>query len=185
MDRAFDGSTKNAVERRLRNLVYPYLGDRKIGSILPTHIRVWLRTLQQRKLAGGTRAVTFIHVSAIFNAAVDDKKIAENPCKAKSVTKPQPDKRKIVPWSAGKVAAVRLALSAKYKIVVPLGAAADFVKGRSSVCPLWTLTGTRRCSTSFVRSGWWTTCTSSRLRSAAKSGTCRCLTVSSGTWTTT
>lgn len=128
-NQAFDGSTKNAVERRLRNLVYPYLGDRKLGSILPTHIRAWLRTLQQRKLAGGTRAVTFVHVSAIFNAAIDDKKITENPCKAKSVTRPQPDKRKIVPWSSGKVAAVRLALSAKYKIVIPVGAGCGLRQG--------------------------------------------------------
>jgi integrase len=128
-DQAFDGSTRNAVERRLRKLVYPYLGGREIGSILPTHIRSWLRALQQKKLAGGTRAVVFVHVSAIFNAAIDDKKIGENPCKAKSVTRPQPDKRKIVPWSAGKLAAVRLALTARNKIVIPLGAGCGLRQG--------------------------------------------------------
>ncbi|MFD9737971.1 tyrosine-type recombinase/integrase [Umezawaea sp. NPDC059074] len=129
IDQAFDGSTRNAVERRLNKLVYPYLGDREIGLILPTNIRAWLRALQQKKLAGGTRAVAFVHVSAVFSAAIDDKKIAENPCKAKSVTRPQPDKRKIVPWTVGKVAAVRAELSEKYKIVVPLGAGCGLRQG--------------------------------------------------------
>lgn len=45
------------------------------------------------------------------------------------MTRPQPDKRKIVPWSSGKVAAVRLALSAKYKIVIPVGAGCGLRQG--------------------------------------------------------
>jgi integrase len=125
----FDGSTRNAVERRLRKLVYPYLGDRPLGSILPTHIRGWLGWMQGKKLAGGTKAVVFVHVSAIFNAAIDDKKIRENPCKVKSVSAPQPDKKRIVPWSAAKLAAIRLALPKRYKIVVALGAGCGLRQG--------------------------------------------------------
>ncbi|MCK2237818.1 MULTISPECIES: site-specific integrase [unclassified Crossiella] len=128
-EQCFDGTTRNSVEWRLRNHVFPYLGEHEIGSVLPTHIRGWLRWMQGKKLAGGTRAVTFVYLSAIFSAAVDDKKISENPCKAKSITRPQPDSRKVVPWSMSKLAAVRLALGQRYKIVVPLGAGCGLRQG--------------------------------------------------------
>lgn len=47
------------------------------------------------------------NVSTIFSAAVDDERIAKNPCKAGSVTRPKPDVRKITPLSIEQVPAVR------------------------------------------------------------------------------
>ena len=127
--RNYDGSTRNAVERRLRQMIYPYLGDRPIGAILPTHIRGWIGWMQGRKLASGTQSVAFVHVSTIFNAAVDDKIVKRNPCKVKSVTPPRPEARKVVPWSVSKLCAIKLALPKRYKIVIPLGAGCGLRQG--------------------------------------------------------
>ncbi|WP_240690724.1 MULTISPECIES: hypothetical protein [unclassified Amycolatopsis] len=67
-------------------------------------IRDWLDWLERPKSGGGRglmapyRAILFDTVSAIFQAAVDDKKIRTNPCRAKSIKRPQPVQRKVVPW---------------------------------------------------------------------------------------
>lgn len=71
----------------------------------------------------------FAHVSAIFTAAVDDKLIDGNPCQAKSVTRPKPTVRKIVPWSRSTVRKVRFALPEQLKIIVPIGAGAGLRQG--------------------------------------------------------
>lgn len=129
VNRNYDGSTRNAVERRLRQMIFPYLGDRAMASILPTHIRGWIGWMRGRKLASGTQSVAFVHVSTIFNAAVDDKVVKANPCKVKSVTPPRPETRKVVPWSLSKVSAVKLALPERYKPVVTLGAGCGLRQG--------------------------------------------------------
>lgn len=125
---AFEESTREAVEIRLRLHVFPHLGHKNLDSITPTDIREWLRLLQQkeglrggRPLAASYRQVLFIHAQTIFNAAIDDEKIRKNPCNASSVQKPQIPARKVVPWSPDRVQAVHDAMSDRYKITVLLG----------------------------------------------------------------
>src|SRR5919204_5297754 len=85
----FDESTREATESRLRVHVYPYLGDRGLSSIRPSHVQAWDRALQQQGLAPTYRRVLFANLSAIFPAAVDDERIAKNPCRAASVKPPR------------------------------------------------------------------------------------------------
>jgi integrase len=73
-------------------------------------------------LAASYRAVLFDMVSAILEAARVDQKIRSNPCKAKSIKRPKPEQRKIVPWKEAQVHRVKLALPAPQQVVVPLGA---------------------------------------------------------------
>jgi integrase len=73
--------------------------------------------------------VCFAHLSAIFTAAVDDKLIASNPCHVRSVTRPKPGERKIVPWSRATVKKVHLALPERFKIMVPIGAGCGLRQG--------------------------------------------------------
>jgi integrase len=125
----FTGGTRNSVESRLRSLIYPKLGCIEIGSLLPKDIRAWMAWLREKKIANSTISVCFVHLSAMLDAAVDDQKIAANPCKAKSVPRPQPDKRKVVPWTPRKVAAVQRALPDRYKLAVSLGAGCGLRQG--------------------------------------------------------
>lgn len=125
----FKPTNRANVPSRLKNQVYPFLGKFELGAITPTTIRNWIRWMMDRGSAPGYRLVCFVHVSAILSAAVDDKKIASNPCKARSVTKPQQSQHKVVPWSDTRLKAVWLALPPRVKIAIPLGAGGGLRQG--------------------------------------------------------
>lgn len=126
---SFKSTTRVSVPSRLMNQAYPFLGHLELGAISPTTIRNWIRWMMDHGTAQSYRHVCFIHVSSILNAAVDDRKIGTNPCKARSVTKPTPGQRKIVPWTDARLKAMRLALDPLVEIAVPLGAGAGLRQG--------------------------------------------------------
>jgi integrase len=124
-------STREAVGLRLRKHIFPRLGQRSLASITPADIRSLDRGLQQAGLAPSYRQTIFTHVGTILNAAVDDEKIRRNPCRASSVRKPQVPLRKIKPWSAERVRAVREAIVDRYKVAVVLGAGLGLRQGEA------------------------------------------------------
>ena len=79
-----DESTREVTERRLRRHILPYPGGRELASIKPTLVRELDRKLQAAGLSTSLRAVVFANVSMVLNAAVDDERIAKNPCHARS-----------------------------------------------------------------------------------------------------
>ena len=125
----FDESTREATESRLRVHVYPYLGDRGLSSIRPSHVQAWDRALQQQGLAPTYRRVLFANLSAIFSAAVDDERIAKNPCRAASVKPPRLVSRKVTPWPAGQVLNLHRALPARYRIAATTAAGCGLRQG--------------------------------------------------------
>jgi integrase len=127
--RTYDESTREATESRLRVHVHPTLGARELGSLRPNHIREWDRALQERNLAPTYRRVLFANVSAILSAAVDDERIARNPCRAASVRAPRPVSHRIEPWTVETVLAVRAAVVHRYRIAVALGAGCGLRQG--------------------------------------------------------
>ena len=71
----------------LRRHAYPTFGDRQLSTILPSEVQAWVRLLgtigpagRRTALAPETVAVLHSIVSAIFRAAVRDRKIIANPC---------------------------------------------------------------------------------------------------------
>lgn len=127
----FDESTREAVGLRLKLHVFPHLGARNLDAIRPTDIRELLRTLQEKGLAASYRQVIFIHMQAVFNAAIDDERIRKNPCNASSVQKPQIPARKVVPWPAERVHAVHDAMNPRYRLTVMLGAGLGLRQGET------------------------------------------------------
>jgi integrase len=125
----FDESTREATESRLRVHVYPYLGDRGLSSIRPSHVQAWDRALQQQGLAPTYRRVLFANLSGIFSAAVDDERIAKNPCRAASVKPPRLVSRKVTPWAAGQVLNLHRALPARYRIAATIAAGCGLRQG--------------------------------------------------------
>lgn len=125
----FDEATRVSVESRLRAKLLPFFEGKELSAIKPTDIRGWLRSMQQQKAASSYQAVCFAHLSAIFTAAVDDKLIASNPCRVRSVTRPRPGERKITPWQRSTVKKVHLAMPDRFKIMVPLGAGCGLRQG--------------------------------------------------------
>ncbi|MEU4108321.1 site-specific integrase [Streptomyces sp. NPDC027717] len=124
-----DPLTRESVESRLRLHAIPYLGTRPMGSFTPSHLRAWLRTLEDRGLSAGYRRGIFAHVSTVFTAAVEDRVIRVNPCSARSVQAPRLEPRKVRPWPAEQVKNVRAALPDRYRAMVNLAAGCGLRQG--------------------------------------------------------
>jgi integrase len=119
MGQKFEATTREGVELRLRLHIYPVLGDLRLDEITPTTIRTWMNGLSLA--ASNSQRVVFANVSSILTAAVDDGKLAKNPCKAKSVKMPKREMGKVVPWTAERVTAVHGALPERYRILAEVG----------------------------------------------------------------
>lgn len=123
----FEESTRDAVALRLRKHILPALGNRELRAIKPSTIQALLRNLDH--LAPRTRGVILTNVSTILSAAVDDELIGKNPCKVRSVSKPRPDAKPIVPWKVEQVHGVHDAMPERYQIAVTLGAGLGLRQG--------------------------------------------------------
>jgi Site-specific recombinase XerD len=126
-----DPATREAVEMRLRRHAIPHIGKRPIGSFNPTHLRLWMRTLEGAGLSAAYRRGIFAHVSTVFTAAVEDRVIRANPCSARSVKAPRLDPRKVKPWTADRVRAVRAALPERYQALVDVAAGCGLRQGEA------------------------------------------------------
>ncbi|WP_369370589.1 tyrosine-type recombinase/integrase [Promicromonospora sp. Populi] len=126
--RTFDPNTRQHVVSRLDLHVLPVLGDKTLDAIKPLTVQGWLKGLED-KLAGSSRQVIFVHVSSILASAVDDGLIRKNPCKAKSVTVPKAEPKRVIPWESTTVETVKTKIFERYKVVVALGAGLGLRQG--------------------------------------------------------
>jgi len=124
-----DPASRAAVEGRLRLHALPYLGSRPIGSFQAEHIRDWLRELEDVVAATSYRRLIFDAVSSVLNAAVDDRLLASNPCRVRSVKAPRPAPPRVHPWTAEQVFAVRRELPDRYQAVTDVGAGCGLRQG--------------------------------------------------------
>ncbi|MFI2346895.1 tyrosine-type recombinase/integrase [Streptomyces sp. NPDC019443] len=124
-----DPGTFVGTEQRIRLHVLPYLGSRTLGSLRPTHIREWLRKLQDGGVAPAYQRVIFANLGTMLTAAVDDRLIPDNPCRSSSVRAPKLDLRRIVPWPRERVLAVRSALPEQYRPMVDLAGGCGMRQG--------------------------------------------------------
>ena len=124
-----DLTSRAAVEGRLRLHALPYLGTRPIGSFQPEHIRDWNRQLEEVVASAQYRRLIFDAVSSVLNAAVDDRLLASNPCRARSVKAPRPTPTRVHPWSAEQVFSVRAGLLDRYRAMIDVGAGCGLRQG--------------------------------------------------------
>ena len=114
---------------RFRSRVFPYLGSAQIGAVKPSAIRTWDRILRDAGLSDRYRRTLFGNVSAMFTAAMDDNLIARHPCTGKSVKKPKPGRKKVVPWPEERVWTVQGKLPDRFRVLVDLGAGLGLRQG--------------------------------------------------------
>ncbi|MFF4355874.1 tyrosine-type recombinase/integrase [Streptomyces sp. NPDC001604] len=124
-----DLTSRAAVEGRLRLHALPYLGTRPVGSFQPEHIREWSRQLEGAVSSAQYRRLIFDAVSSVLNAAVDDRLLASNPCRARSVKAPRLLPTRVHPWSAEQVFGVRAGLPDRYRATVDVGAGCGLRQG--------------------------------------------------------
>ena len=121
-----DPNTAYQVGLRLRLHVYPVFGNEPLRAIKPTTIRDWLHNLTMKR---SYQRTIFANVSQIFTAAIADDLIGKNPCSSKTVPKPTPDPRMVVPWPAEWVAGVRATLPDRYAVLATLAAGTGLRQG--------------------------------------------------------
>ncbi|MHA4777450.1 tyrosine-type recombinase/integrase [Streptomyces sp. MSC1_001] len=124
-----DLSSRAAMEGRLRLHALPYLGGRPIGSFQAEHIRDWSRQLEETVGSASYRRLIFDAVSSVLNAAVDDRLLASNPCRARSVKAPRPAPTRVHPWGASQVFGVRAGLPKRFQAMVDVGAGCGLRQG--------------------------------------------------------
>jgi integrase len=127
--RRLSGTSREQMESRFKNHVYPEIGDLPLNRITPETLAQWLIGLHH--LAESTRSVIWINVSSVFASAVDNGRLAKNPCSAGSLksSKPKPTREKIIPWTVDQVADVHEQLPERYKPLAFLGAGLGLRQG--------------------------------------------------------
>lgn len=121
-----DPASQHQLRLRFRVHILPTLGGRELRSLKPSVIQAWIASLE---LAPAYVRVVVANLSSCLQAAVDDGLIATNPCRSASVRAPSLERRRVVPWPADRVDAVRLALPERYQEIVTTGAGLGLRQG--------------------------------------------------------
>ncbi|MDT9693326.1 site-specific integrase [Streptomyces sp. P9(2023)] len=124
-----DPNTGFSMESQIRRHAFPYIGSRPLGSFKPEHIRDWVTELKDAGVVGSYARVIYSNVRTVLNAAVDDGHLAKNPCAARSVKAPPVEAKRVVPWTADRVFAVRGELPERYQAMVDAGAGCGLRQG--------------------------------------------------------
>lgn len=126
--RTSDPASVEVLERHLRHIL-PAIGSRPIRAIRPSTVQSWVSGMLAESMSPTYATHILGTLSSVLAAAVDDEVIAKNPCHAKSVKVPKAEKKKIVPWTAERVAAVLAGLPGPYICTGVLGAGAGLRQG--------------------------------------------------------
>lgn len=124
--------TRTHYEMVLRRYVHPVLGDRPLSAVLPSDVQAWVRQLEtgsadQAPLQPATIGVAHSILSAVFKAAVRDRRLAANPCAGTRL--PRVEKRKVVPPTTEAVEALRAAMPAEFQALVTFTAGTGMRQG--------------------------------------------------------
>ncbi|MER6778402.1 MULTISPECIES: site-specific integrase [unclassified Streptomyces] len=123
-----DPGSLDTIERRVRVRVIPNLGKLPLNTIRVPQLREFLAVLDA-KYSETTTLETWGTLSGVLQAAVDDERLAKNPCLARTIKLPSRRQPKARAWDREKVAAVRAGLDECYRIMVDLGVGAGLRQG--------------------------------------------------------
>ena len=114
------------VEGVLRRHVYPVLGAKPLERILPSDVQGLVKKISGA-LAPASVTVAHRIRSAIFKAAVADRRVASSPCVG--IRLPKVEKRKVEPISTEQVRALVGAMPDRYRAMVVLAAGTGMRQG--------------------------------------------------------
>ncbi len=129
--RTDEPSTAAPMRSRIWRHIIPILGSYALRDIDASALRVFKSELLSR-VEESTAEVIWIHLTTIFNAAVDDKRLLKSPTVAyRTVKRPKPTKKKAKAWPRETVDAVRSGLQERYRFAVDLGLALGLRQGEA------------------------------------------------------
>ncbi|GGM74266.1 hypothetical protein GCM10012275_51190 [Longimycelium tulufanense] len=128
--RSQDESSQIRLGSLLKNQIYRFMGDLTVEEVDIDTLRDWKEWMTKvAKISASCQSQAWGTLSAMLEAAMAEGRIRSNPCRSKSISAPQPPKRKIRPWPESKLRRVERALDSRYLIVVPLGAGLGLRQG--------------------------------------------------------
>jgi integrase len=119
-------TTAAHVETMLRRHVYPSLGDKRLGSVLPSDIQSLVKQLSL-DLAPATVGVVHRILAGIFKTAVRDRRIVASPCEGTKL--PKVHRQRIEPMTFEAVEALTAAMPERYRALVTLAAGTGLRQG--------------------------------------------------------
>jgi integrase len=124
-----DRATREALRSRLESRIYPFFKKRSVNAITSSTIREWLGQLDESNYSQNYRTVLFTIVSSVLDAAVEERLIHANPCKAQTIKRPVSPAANIVIWSRKRVDAIERHIDALFRPAVVIGAGCGLRQG--------------------------------------------------------
>ena len=111
--------TRHLYGELLNGRILPTLGAYKLCAVTPATVRSWWVELGKKTPTRNTHAYQLL--KAIFNTAVQDKLVTENPCQIKSASKP-PKPRDVEALSPCELEQVAQEVPEAYRVALPVAA---------------------------------------------------------------
>ncbi|MFJ9360931.1 tyrosine-type recombinase/integrase [Streptomyces mirabilis] len=111
--------TVKRIDERVRLHIQPQLGTVALRDISPAVLRGYIAALENECSPRYARQI-LTSLSSIFETAIDDKRLARNPMRAKSVRWPKVPEDQREAWPLETARRVRDAINARYRIAVVL-----------------------------------------------------------------
>ena len=119
--RAGAPKTRDGTERRVRLHIIPYLGHLPLRQVTAAELRGYIVQLENMVTSVDYRRGILGELSGILETAVDDRRIASNPMRSKSVRWPKAAKGRREAWPLETALRVRDVVSERHRIAVVLG----------------------------------------------------------------
>lgn len=111
--------TVSLYTRLLDSRIYPQLGDEPLRAVTASKVRDWWIGLGKDTPTSNAHAYQLL--KAMFNTAVEDRAVTENPCQIKTAGRP-PKPRDVKPLTPAELVKVAEEVPEQYRAAVPVAA---------------------------------------------------------------
>lgn len=125
-----DPSTIERIEQRVRGQILPHLGSQPLNGVGTEILRSWKKRLE-KDLGPTTIRLVWATLSIILQAAVEDRRLARNPCRSSTVGPPAAAPGRVEAWPPERVLAVRAAMPERYRVLLEIGAGLGLRQGET------------------------------------------------------
>ncbi|MFJ2716854.1 tyrosine-type recombinase/integrase [Streptomyces sp. NPDC087437] len=114
----------------MRRHIVPHLGALPLNSVGTEALRSWKKRLE-KDLGPTSIRLVWATLSGVLQAAVEDRRLARNPCRARTVRPPAAAPGRVEAWPPERVLAVRAVLAERYRVLVEIGAGLGLRQGEA------------------------------------------------------
>lgn len=125
-----DASTLERKEQQVRRHILPHLGAQPLNGVGTETLRGWKKRLE-KDLGPTSIRLVWATLSSILQAAVEDRRLARNPCRSSTVGPPAAAPGRVEAWSPERLLAVRAAMPDRYRLLVEVGAGLGLRQGEA------------------------------------------------------